>query len=237
MYLPISPRQVTKMRSNGIPSLCRTSGLLIAVQASCSVCGLVRMSANIMSTTKRSPWTFSATCDSEPSKLINSHTFSSIFEPRNVTAMEDRYAAVKTLLDDLSVLREELQTKLPVVVREPTDIKHYKRTLRDVDPVGSIVARRLKARLKQQAAAARRTKALRLGAGAPVYLAAVLQYVVRKVLEPAGHAAREARATRITPRDISKAVKHNPELAAIFSSCPLCGCKQSKERKAWRATS
>ena len=116
------------------------------------------------------------------------------------------------------------------------------------------VAKQLKAHVKRQAIKAScgvRTRAqarvqekenekeLRLGVAAPVYLAAVLQYVVREVLELAGNCAREARVLRIadptcplgirmvtflprtppriSPRDIVSAASNDCELSSALA--------------------
>ena len=59
--------------------------------------------------------------------------------------------------------------------------------------------------------------ATRLGAGAPVYLAAVLEYMAAEVLELAGNAARDNKKSRIIPRHITLAVRNDEELNKFLS--------------------
>ena len=54
--------------------------------------------------------------------------------------------------------------------------------------------------------------ASRIGTGAPVYLAAVLEYMAAEVVELAGNAARDNMKTRIIPRHITLAVRNDEEL-------------------------
>jgi histone H2A len=58
--------------------------------------------------------------------------------------------------------------------------------------------------------------ASRMGAGAPVYLAAVLEYLCAEILELAGNAARDNKKSRIVPRHITLAVKNDEELNKLL---------------------
>ncbi|GMI65366.1 histone H2A 7 [Hibiscus trionum] len=56
----------------------------------------------------------------------------------------------------------------------------------------------------------------RYGAGAPVYLAAVLEYIAAEVLELAGNVARDSMKKRINPRHVYIAVRNDKELGKVL---------------------
>ena len=56
----------------------------------------------------------------------------------------------------------------------------------------------------------------RIGAGTPIYLAAVLEYLVFEILELASAEAAKDGKKRISPTHIMKAVKNDPELHRLI---------------------
>lgn len=63
---------------------------------------------------------------------------------------------------------------------------------------------------------AARVGKLRIGKGAPVYLAAVLEYMTAEVLELSGNAARDNRRRVITNRHVNQAVLNDEELNRLY---------------------
>jgi histone H2A len=63
--------------------------------------------------------------------------------------------------------------------------------------------------------------AKRISGSAPVYMAAVLEYIVAEVLELAGNAAKDNKRLRIVPRHIQLAVRNDDELNQFFGNAVI----------------
>ena len=78
--------------------------------------------------------------------------------------------------------------------------------------------------------------ATRIGSGAPVFLAAVIEYLTAEILELAGNAARDNKKARIIPRHLLLAIRNDEELNKVFDPIffhiitLITGCTSSQSR-------
>ncbi|GLJ25862.1 hypothetical protein SUGI_0495550 [Cryptomeria japonica] len=63
--------------------------------------------------------------------------------------------------------------------------------------------------------------ARRIGLGAPIYMAAVMEYLAAEILELSGNAARDNKKNRITPRHIQLAVRNDDELNKLLENVTI----------------
>lgn len=65
--------------------------------------------------------------------------------------------------------------------------------------------------------------AKRYGAGGPVYLTAVLEYIAAEILELSGNACRDNNKKRITNRHVMLAVRDDEELNKLYKDGHIAG--------------
>jgi len=62
----------------------------------------------------------------------------------------------------------------------------------------------------------------RIGGSAPVYLAAVVEYITSEIMEVSGNSTKQTNRKTINPEDLSSAIRGDPDLQKLFSGHSLC---------------
>ena len=65
------------------------------------------------------------------------------------------------------------------------------------------------------------SSAQRVGAGAPLYMAAVMEYLAVEILELAGNAARDNKKSRIIPCHLQLAIRNDKELSKLLAGVTI----------------
>ena len=69
----------------------------------------------------------------------------------------------------------------------------------------------------------------RISSGAPVYIAAVIEYLTAELLELSGNATKTAKKARISPRAVFLAMKEDEELDQLLSKSTMISTGGVKE--------